>query len=142
MKPWPWALLPSAAALACGPPTAQWPPSPEGYRISVVVYNDLTERGDILVRMTPAGGAPSLLGGAAPGEEKTFEYRTPNLGGAFTLTARTGDGRLYGSRTFTLFPDAIVTWRLRRNELTVVRGSDRTLRPPPEDCSHRVPRVP
>jgi hypothetical protein len=142
MKPLRLALLPTAAALACGPPTAQWPPAPEGYRISVVVDNDLTEPGDVLVRMMPAGGAPTLLGGAAPGEEKTFEYRTPTLGGTFTLTARTGDGRLYSSRAFTLFPDAVVMWRLRRNELRVVRGSDRTVRPPSQDRSHRMPRVP
>ncbi len=97
---------------------------PDGYRVTIVVQNDLVHRGDVLVRIVPRGGAPSLLGGAGPGEEATLEYRARSLGGSFSLTARTGDGRLYGSRAFTLFPDAVVVWRLERNELQVLGSSD------------------
>lgn len=93
-----------------------------GPLVPVQVENDLTNRGDVTIRVVASTGASSLLGGLAPGRARIFQYRAEVISGNYRLTARTGDGREIESRLFTLFPGAGVTWQLQRNVLQVVNA--------------------
>ena len=93
-----------------------------GQRVPVQVDNDLTTRSDVTLRMHSSTGASRVLGGAPPGGERLFEYRDQVLSGLYRLSARTSDGRMIESRTFTLFPGAGVVWRLQRNDLQVINA--------------------
>ena len=60
--------------------------------VPVHVENDLTNRSDVTVRMVSRSGARWLLGGAAPGADASFEFRTQGLTGSYALTAMTARG--------------------------------------------------
>lgn len=109
-------LLAVGLALACATAENDRPP----LVVPVRVDNDLTNRGDVTVRMIASTGASALLGGAPPGGTRTFEYRERLLSGRYHLRASTGDGRTIQSRPFTLFPGAAVLWELQHNVVQVV----------------------
>lgn len=112
------------ASSACGSTRASSPFEGDTSTVRVRVENDLTDRTDVLVRIVPGSGVPSTLGGVPPGERQTFQFREPLIAGRYTLSASTGDGRVLRSRPFTLFPEAIVVWRLQHDELLVLSGSE------------------
>ena len=121
MKTWQ-ACLVAVLAVSCARPRATWPPDSDATEITVSVQNDLTSRSDVIVRMLSSGGS-TLLGGVSPGERERFGYSPRFLAGSHALTASTGDGRTIRSRSFRLFPGAVVTWRLRVNDLQVTGRS-------------------
>ncbi|NIQ53421.1 MAG: hypothetical protein GWN71_08295 [Gammaproteobacteria bacterium] len=86
--------------------------------------NDLTDRSDVLVRIVAGGGVPSTLGGVSPGGRETFRFHEPLVAGNYVLTASAGDGRVLRSRPFTLFPGAMVVWRLQHDELRILGGDE------------------
>ena len=113
-------ILPVVALLLVACATGRTSPAsdePTEQDVLVEVRNDLTPRTSVTIRIVSASGTRSVLGTVSPGRTTTLRFREPYFEATYRLVADPVDAEDIRSRTFELFPNSTVEWRLSNNTL-------------------------
>ncbi|MGH7563126.1 MAG: hypothetical protein ACREK5_01715 [Gemmatimonadota bacterium] len=87
--------------------------------VAIRVENDLLPRQEVTVRLFRPDGTREILGSVGPGQTRSFRIQESSYAGSFALVAENSSGQELVSRPFSIYPNDIVDWELRLNQLTV-----------------------
>ena len=94
-------------------------------RATIVVLNDMVPSEPMTIEIRKAGDDASTLGTVEGGAERSLDYESEDLQGAYQLIARKSSGAAVISREFTLFANALVRWQMGSNTVSVTQGQAR-----------------
>jgi hypothetical protein len=113
-------VLPILGCAAGSAASTSGGPSPADDRVIIVqVNNNLTPPSVVTVRVEAVSGARIVLGTVPPGVKRPLRFKESMFATEFQLVAVQADGTTVTSRTFQLYPQAVVFWSLRDNMVAV-----------------------